>query len=419
MKNITKYLEAQNPLRYFKSAIWLTAARIGSMLISLAATFYIARSLGPKNFGEISYAQSIISILAILGAISQVLYRDVIKNPKDENRILGTAWALMLANAFLISALSLIYVLIVPHDKLTAWVLAILCIGQFFTPFSVIRNVFLAKTETKWLSIITLIIHVFLSVLKILIIAAGEGVLALAAIMALEHVISAMALVVLYTYTHKGKITKWFADSRYAKKLISDSFPMIIVSIGAILAARIDQVFLKNMLDISTVGLYSVAVQLSEVWQYLPGVIITAIFPAVINAKTYKNIYKKRIIFMISSFALYGIAISLVISTFAPYIITKIYGEEFYLSASILRVYIWSLTPMILGFVVSHILIAENFKLEQVISSLIPAFLNIILNIILIPKFGAIGAAWATLISYSLMPILPLLSKRVRQILLT
>ncbi len=387
------------------------------MAVSLLSTFYIARTLGPQNFGELSYAQSVIGILALFSALTGTFYRDVIRHPDQENRLLGTAWVVAFIGAFFTSALALLYVTFFSHEQLTIMVIAILCLAQFISPFSIIQNIFYAKAETKWLSITNLSVHILISTFKITAMIAGQGVLVLASIMLLEQALIALSYSFLYKHLHGGSVLKWRFDLPYMKRLVADSFPLMIITATGMISARIDQIFIKHYLDMATVGLYNVAVQLSEVWQFLPGVILAAIFPAIVNGRAIKQSYRRRLFSLAGVFTAYGVALSLFLTLAADPIIQFIYGSSFSGSVILLKIYIWSLTGMILGFLISHFLTTENKRKILVACAIIPMILNILLNFMLIPHYGAAGAAAATVISYSIAPFLLFTFKDVRSTL--
>ncbi len=414
---LTQSLEAINPGRYFRSAFWLTLSKVASLLVSLAATFYIARALGPQNFGELSYAQSVVGILAIVSALTAAIYRDLVKRVESENLLLGTAWTVSFAGAFFTTVAAIGFIVLFPHDQLTITVIGILCLAQFFSPFSIISNVFYAKTETKLLAITNFILHVLVSIAKITAMLLGEGVLVLAMVMVFEQAAMAMAYSYIYVTSHKGSLLKWRFDAKYAKRLMADSFPLAIITVSGVISGRIDQVFLKHYLDIETVGLYSVAVQLSELWQFIPGLMLAAVFPAIVNAKDSPITYRNRLSFLSGALLLYGLTASVLMTVFAPLIVNIIYGSAFDGSVSMLQIYSWSIAGMVLSFLVSQFLLTENLRRIQIVCGIAPMAINIMLNLMLIPRLGATGAALATVISYSLVPLIPLTYGSVRRLL--
>jgi O-antigen/teichoic acid export membrane protein len=98
----------------------------------------------------------------------------------------------------------------------------------------------------------------------------------------------------------------------------------------------------------------------------------------------------------------------------APYIVPLIYGEAFVASIPLLQIYTWSLLGTVFGFLITNILVTDNQRLIQVVMGVFPMLLNIVLNIILIPRAGAAGAAFATVISYSTAPLIPFCFASIR-----
>lgn len=384
------------------------------MAISLLATFYVARELGPLNFGELSYAQSIIGILAIVSGLTAALYRDLVGRSRAEETLLGTAWTIGFLGAFVTTISALAFAFVLPHDRSTILVIAILCLAQFFSPFSIITNVFYAKTETKALALANFLTHTFVSAAKVAAMWSGQGVLVLAVVMVIEQGLMALVYTYIYTIGHGGSLLKWRFEFSYAKKLVVDSIPLAIIAVSSVISGRIDQVFIKHYLDIETVGLYGVAVQLSELWQFLPGLLMAAVFPAIVNAKNSPRTYRNRLLFFAGVLLLYGLTLSSLLTIFAPTIVGVIYGAAFGGAVPLLQIYSWSIAGMVLGFLISQFLLTENMRRAQIACGLLPMLANVALNLMLIPRFGAAGAAYATVISYSLIMVIPLAFARVR-----
>lgn len=399
---------ATDPTRYIKSAFWLTASKIASMAVSLLAIFYIARALGPQNFGEISYVVSIIGVLAFLGAIASgnVIYRDIVKYPDRRDSLLGTSWVISSIASLFTITLVVAFIFIVPHDELTRNVALILCLAQFFNPFNIIQNTFYARTDTKKLSLAQFGIHIVTSLAKVIAMVSGHGVLVLAIVMVLEQILIATILSGLYIYSYKHTPLKWRFDFDYARQLVRDSLPFVIIASSAAISARIDQIFIKQMIDISSVGLYQAAVQMTELWQFIPGLILAALYPAIVNAKKSGANYKKRLYGIGSTFLIYGFSASLLTTFLAPILVPLIYGDSFIGSILILQIYCWSIAGTVLGFLMTHLLVTENLYRAQIVTGVFPMLLNVALNLLWIPTHGVIGAAWATVISYSLLPII-------------
>ena len=185
------------------------------------------------------------------------------------------------------------------------------------------------------------------------------------------------------------------------KKLVHDSWPLLLAGLSGYIYGRIDQVMIQHLMNSASVGLYDAAVRLTEIWGFFPGIFITSLFPAIVNARTTNHVeYIKR--FKILSFFTLGVAVSIALFVYiiAPLLVAILFGAEFTASTTVLRIYIWSLVGTIAVSLMQCYLIAENKSKKILFLTAFGAVVNIGLNTQLIPLFGIYGAAYATVISY-------------------
>jgi O-antigen/teichoic acid export membrane protein len=190
----------------------------------------------------------------------------------------------------------------------------------------------------------------------------------------------------------------------------------MIAAAFSLIYTRIDQVIIKHMVDATAVGIYSVGENIAEIWYFVPGVIITSLFPAIVNARTVNNgSYERRLFYFFLVIIGVSLAFALPIHFLSGSIILVLYGSKYAGSAIILSVYVWAGIGYNLAVAATNYLSAENHRLAIFMSALVGAILNVILNFILIPRYGIMGSAIATLISYSLIPISMLFSRSIRK----
>lgn len=166
---------------------------------------------------------------------------------------------------------------------------------------------------------------------------------------------------------------------------------------------RIDQIMIKHMMTNKDVGLYSSAVKLSEIWYFIPIIITSSLFPAIINAKQ-KNeeLFTKRVQNLYDLVFWLAIIVAIPISIFSKQIIIIIFGKEYQMAYKVLAIYVWQGIFVSLGVANSKWLIIENLQIIVTLNTIVGAVSNVVLNFILIPKLGITGAAIATIISYGL-----------------
>ena len=408
--------------KYFKNMGWVFVSRILCMVVSFLTTIFIARKLGPGNFGQLSYAISFISIFSILSSlgIDNILYRDLIKNPEKTKEYLGSAFIIKLLAGSFTTILVIISAFIWTKDDVSKILVLILSGTFIFNAFQIINYEFQARIQSKYPSIIAFIITVILNSLKILVILSEKGVIYLAFILLLESILYAF----FYWFAYEKKIGKsifhWKFDKNIVIALLKDSWPLIFTSAFGLIYARIDQVLIKHMMEAKYVGIYGAAVTIAEAWYFLPNIIMPAMFPAIINGKkTSEEVYHGRIRKLALFLLFLSITIAIITTFFAPLIIKIIYGTAFIGGATVLKIYVWSNVGTFIGILMGNYLIAENKKRILTLVAFVPMVINIVLNLLLIPKYGIVGSAYATLISYSFGPIIILLFKQPRQIFLS
>ena len=394
--------------KYLQNTGWLFTSRILCMVMSLLTTAFIARGLGPANFGQLSYAISFISIFSILASlgIDNILYRDLIKYPDKKKEYLGSALMIKLVAGFLTAFLIFISTFFFVQDDVSKTLILILSATFIFNAFQIINFEFQARVESKYPSIISFLVNLILNILKIIVIINGKGVIYLAFILLLESILYALFYWLAYEKRIQGKISDWKFNKKITINLLRDSWPFIFTSTFILVYSRIDQIFIKNMVDSHAVGIYDAAARIAEVWYFIPGIIVSSVFPAIINAKkSSEELYYARLKKLFVTLLLIAIVIALPVTILAPLIIKLIFGSAFTGSTIILQIYVWSCIGTFLGILADNYLITENFKKILLFKSFFPMVLNIILNIIWIPRFGLVGSAYATLISYSFGPI--------------
>ncbi len=169
------------------------------------------------------------------------------------------------------------------------------------------------------------------------------------------------------------------------------------------------------MLDTSNLGLYAAAVTIAEAPYFLSTAISTSVYPAIIfSKKINENLYLKRLQILYTFVVWFSIAISIIIFIFSDKIILLLFGDNYFASSAVLKIYIWSGIFIFLRAAGSRFLLTENLQKELLASTIFGTATNIILNIIFIPIYGIIGAAYATLISYFVSTFSIVLFKKSR-----
>lgn len=402
--------------RYFKNTGWLFIGRIGSMIITFLVGVYFARYLGPAQFGLLSYAVSFVGLFAFINGfgIDGILARELVQKPDKRDEILGSALALKIAGNVVLSLLIGVALVILKSEAVASILIIIITASYFFQAFNVIDSFFQSQVLSKKVVVAQLSVSLVLAVIKLVSIYLKLPLVFFAFLYIIESVLLASIYILTYI-SHKLSILNWRPRVGIMISMFKNSWPFMFSGAAVLIYMKIDQIMIKQMLSNNAVGLYSAAVKLSEVWYFIPSIICTSVFPAIVNAKKRSDgSYERRMSQLYALLLWISIGIAAFVTLFAGIIISMIYGHAYVSSADVLRIYIWAGVPTFIGLGLSQYLVIENLLLINFILSFLGAVFNIALNLYLIPAFGINGAAIATLISYSLVVLGTVLFKHTR-----
>jgi O-antigen/teichoic acid export membrane protein len=404
---IQEKLKNEGIQKYLTNTGWLFSTRIITMVIGFLVVAIVARYLGPTNYGTLSYAFSFVGLFSFLASIGidNVLYRDLVKYPERENEFLGTAISLKIIASITTVGIIIGTLFFIQEDTISTGLVVITSIAYLFQSLNLINYSFQARVQAKFPAIISVVVVIILSLMKIAVVYYGKGLYYFAAIYALEPLLYGAFFLAIYK-SYYGDPLKWSFNKVIAISMLRESFPLMLSSVFIIIYSRIDQIMIKHMIDVTSVGLYDAAVRLSEVWYFLPGIIVSSVYPSIVNAHTTNHkIYAKRLIYLTVLLVGISCGVGLIVTLFAQQIMLIVFGQQFITGYHVLQFYVWSGVGISIGTVLSQYLITEKLASKLLYISIIGMVLNVVLNIILIPRYGISGSAFATLFSYIIGPL--------------
>jgi polysaccharide transporter, PST family len=414
-----KFEGREGLLKIVTNINWLTFERIVQMGISLFVAAWVARYLGPNKYGAMNYAIAFVALFTALSklGLDAIVVRNIVQNPQKKEEYLGTTlWLKFLGSLalFILASLTINF-LNTDNPKIKIFVI-IIAFGYIFKSFETIDLWFQSQVKSKYTVFSRSSSFLISSILKIILILTQSPLIAFIWIIAADSVLQAIFLILFYQVKAPVPVFNWKIKLNTMKALLKDSWPLILSGIAVMIYMKIDQVMIGSMIDSSALGVYSAAVRISEKWYFIPTIISASVFPSIIKSqKKNQKLYLNRVQKLYDFFTWFSISIALLMMLSSGYIINILYGKEYAQGASVLSVHIWAGVFVFLGVASSKYLIAENLTKISFFRTILGAISNVILNIILIPLYGIIGAAYATLISYGISAYLSnLLFKKSR-----
>lgn len=383
-----------------KNASWIIICRIAQSILSLIISMIAARYLGPSNFGLINYASSITAFVlpVVRLGLNSVLVQEIVTNPKDEGKILGTSIMMGLVSSFFAIIGCAAFVAIVNRDETDAIIVTLLySISLIFQMMELIHYWYQAKLLSKYTAITSLIARFVVSIYRIYIIIAGKSIYWFAIVSAMDYCIIAVALLVIYKKKSGNKLE---FSREYAGKMFSKSKHYILSDMMVAVFGQTDRIMLKLFKGNIASGFYSAAAVCSTMTAFVFSAVIDSLRPVIFQAKkNNEDTYRKYMTLLFCIIFYMALGQSVLLTVFAKPIVGLIYGSEYAPAAVVLAVITWYSAFSYIGPVRDIWMLAENKQKYLWKINLFGAILNVMGNLILIPMFGAVGAAVASVIT--------------------
>lgn len=382
--------------------------RVVRMGLGVVVGVWIARYLGPSQYGNLSFALSFVAIfgtLATLG-LESIVARDIVRDESSAAQILGTAFTLRIFGSILATGLAIAAARwIQPYDATTCWLVALLSAGLIFQAFDTIDSYFQAHIRSRLTVWAKNAAFIIVSGARLWLIHVGAPLWTFAAAQVVELALGATGMLVAYRFSG-GRLSRWNAQKQRATQLLKQGWPLMLTGMAILIYMRIDMVMLKIMQGDRAVGIYATATRISEVWYFIPVTIVSSVSPAIIRAKGNPSLYYGRLARLFSLMSLIAIGGGAVIALCSHWIIHMLYSDAFSGAAPVLAVHIWASVFVFLGVAQDPWNVSENLLKLRFYRTLAGAVTNVLLNIVLIPKYSAMGAAVATVVSYAMAGVL-------------
>ncbi|MBF8278259.1 MAG: flippase [Candidatus Brocadiaceae bacterium] len=382
---------------------WLFADRILRMVVGLFVGVWIARYLGPEQFGVYNYALVFVGMFSALSnlGLDGIIVRNVVRDPARMDTILGTAFFLKLAGGIITLIVSIGAIMALrPGDSVAGWLVGITAVGSLFQAFDTIDFWFQSQVKSKYTVYVRNGAFLTITLVKILLVLTRSPLIAFAYAGLAEIVVGAVGLVFTYQL-HGYSLNKWRMSLPYAKELLADSWPLICSCLAVGFFMKIDQVMLREMAGSESAGIYAAATRISEIWYFIPIIIVSSVSPAIVAAKKAGELlYYRRLRKLFHFTAALAFAIAIPTTVLSKYLVLLLFGKSYAAAGPILAIHIWATLFYFLGIVQGPWNVTEGLMNLSLKRTLITAAVNIILNFILIPAYSGIGAAISTVVAY-------------------
>jgi O-antigen/teichoic acid export membrane protein len=396
-----------------------TAARMLTSAVEKVLVFVVmallARRLGSEGLGVYSFALAYVTFFRLLtdwGIFPIAIKRLSAAPASERSAFFNTTLTLRAILALLGAGLAGIGFSLGGAPalvKVSVWI-ALLTLADVVT--DVCGALLLAELKQTWLGAFEVCNRLLWSAAAIIALLLGGGVITLLVVLGCSSVVQMCSALWLVRRLIKFRFRfQWAAW----KELLSNSWPLALQSIMSTVYLRIDQLFIYSLVGVAAVGHYSAATKIAEVWGLAAGVLQAATYPLMCRFYTPdRERFEKTVRYSFRYLFIAMFPVVTICTLYAPAILGFVFGEGFANAALACVLLMWAEVFLVGNMIGQAALIAAGKEKWTLALSLAAAGLNVFLNVLLIPRYGYIGAAWASLVSYGAYPVLETLLPQTR-----
>ncbi len=390
--------------RVARSSVILLAENVLRLGTVAAVSFWIARQLGPAQFGMLNFASALMAILlsvAEMGMEVPVVLR--LTAAGRPGALMGTVLALRSGVSVLVYGLAVALAVGAKHGDSTALIVTVIV---NLSILAYIANVldfwFKSRTSALAPAAARTVATLLSAGAKVFCLVLGLGVIALAWTIVLEAMLAALCLWLAFQRDFAAVVGRALSfDRQLVRPLVRECLPYFFSSVAVFLYMKVDVVMLAYLSTNAETGVYSLAQKLSEVIYVVPTVLATSAYPALARRFLDSGSQHRQSEQMLFDLAVGGSIVTVIIANLlAPPVIKGIFGAAYLPSVAIFHLHSWSCIAVAMNDARHRWLATQSLQRYAPAVTALGLAINLGMNVVLIPRLGALGAAVSTVVSY-------------------
>tara|TARA_B100000315_G_scaffold256320_1_gene301964 strand:- start:2889 stop:4313 length:1425 start_codon:yes stop_codon:yes gene_type:complete len=383
----------------------LTAAQIIASVAGLFSSALLARALGTDGFGVLGFGTAFLSLLGIAASLSTDTYgtRQIARNPIEAGTIASPILGLRLTLSVLAYAVFIVIVLTLDRNQTEKTVLLVQAGGIFVSVF--ILDFVFQGLERMGINGLRQISTALITLICIYLFVRAPDDLLTAAIIPVAAGSIAVGVIWFYARSNINGIKLSFARDRW-RQILAVSLPMAVSGVMHTIIFNTDAVMLGLMSTNEQTGLYVSAFKIVGLTMIPAGLLIAPFFPSLSAGWEDQQTRFDRSRTFAISVLIVSLPLVVFIAIYPELILRTLFGQAYSGAGTTLLILMASMAVMHLRIIYGHPLVAWNEERFHMVATLIGAALNVMLNFILIPDYGIVGAAYASLIGHAVISIL-------------
>jgi len=389
--------------RALSNSIWLSADRLVRGAVNLTVLICIGRFLGPELYGLYSYAVAFVAIFVAFGSVAHegILVRELVREGPSSGRIMGAGFFLRAIGGLAGMCLAIGVAFLLPGTHADAGLVAIIAIGLLFQPFEIIDYWFQSRLQSRYAAGVRIGGTLLAGAGKITLALHLATLPALAWMSVAEALLVAIALSLMYWRKGPHPV-RWHLERSTVRTLFRESKPMAASILLVLLFMKLDQIMLAWYVGFREMGIYASAVRLVDLWNFIPLAVMPSLYPIAVKlhqqdkTRYLRFLHRLFVIFFLLSLGIVGMNLLL-----GKSLLRLFFGAEYVGAAPALCVLSISTIFNYSSFIRAQWLFIEHKVIYHLWAAGIGVLTLVGFNMLLIPRFGPIGAAMSTVMGYA------------------
>lgn len=397
----------------------LASAEIFTKLLGAFMYFILARYLGPREFGVYSVATSFSIIFGLISGlgIDSYIVKEIARGPERTQVLFDNGVILKMLGGLLAFLLAVSFCFILSYDSTTRWAIIIFSCTLFFSSLTgLYDSIFRGLQRMEFSAMISIGRSVLSVMIIITMILFRQSILMIVS----AHVITGIVLsLFLYLFVVRTKFCRFsFNISRSdSYELLKGGLPFIATGVVYVINVKADVLLLSKLADLESVGIYDAANEVILLLMILPSLVSQVLYPYLSQQFAKQREGLAEIInFSLKVMTILSVPMSFGLVILAPKLIHLFYGQKYAASAIVLQIMGAGLSIVFLRSLLGWVLAAIEKVNMMMWVNFYNLVLNVLFNVLLIPRYGYTGAAVATITSmiFGTLIVLRVIDKEVQ-----
>jgi len=388
-----------------KNIFWLSIGQIGSRFIRAFIIIYAARVLGASGYGVFSYVVALTGFFTVFAdiGVNAILTREIARKKEEALPYFATTFWIKIALLFLTTIL---IIFIAPYFSKIEAAKAILPFAALLIFFDSLRELWAAffrgKEKMEIEALLITVTNIAITVFGFLILQFSKD----PKILTIAYALSAStgAFVGIYILRNELKKVIFYFKKNLVPVIFKSALPLALVNVIGVLMTQIDILMLGFLKQAEDVGLYSAGQKIIALFYILPSILATSFFPLLARYVGQNDNEKAKLLIEKALTLTMLVAIPMVVGGFVlgDQIINFLYGQQYLSASTSFKILLLTILVVFPGTIVANYIFAYDQQKKLATTTLFGSITNVFMNALLIPFFGIIGAAIATVSAQSI-----------------